>query len=59
MIRIAEKAGAPGMSRAVTLFSVLAVTALSKNILDHLKGRAAAKELRPLPESRAPPGVFD
>ncbi len=31
-----------------------------KKILDHLKDRAAARELRPLPESRAPPsGLLD
>lgn len=30
-----------------------------KKILDHVTDRAAAGERRPLPKSRAPPGLFD
>jgi hypothetical protein len=39
----------------VTVIACIEDPVVIKKIIDHLKGKAATKELRPLPESRAPP----
>lgn len=49
----------PACGGPVRIIACIEDPVVIKKILDHVTDRAAAGERRPLPESRAPPGLFD